>query len=105
MTLPVHTFPSPPLSSSSQPHSPTPPSLELGDVWADFALAKAEEALDDVDIEIPEEYDYRNFEKSLPHETDKHKEWKLSNDLPPEVVEDPEPEDEMLKEGLRVGAA
>ena len=56
---------------------------------------------DSVEIEIPEEYDYRCSEETLPHNTAEHTEWKLSGDLPPEVAEDPEPEDDMLQKGLR----
>ena len=60
---------------------------------------------DSVEIEIPEEYDYRNLEDALPHDLAEHTQLKLSGDLPPEIAEGSEPEDTMLQQGLRMGAA
>ena len=60
---------------------------------------------DEVDIEIPEEYDHTKLEHCLPHDNKEDVKWSLSRALPPEIVEPPEPEDALLQRGLRMGAA
>ena len=43
--------------------------------------------------------------RTLCHTKAEETQWSLSKELPPEIVEPPEPEDALLQRGLRMGAA